>query len=119
MTDTGDYDVEGYESHEAWLARQQEILDLIDVTLAGLHANPEPDPQPRALGALPWWRDEHRLSGEAANLGDAVRNLRTLLLAMFVRFLRSRFAPLAALVMLVWALFTCGAMLWSVTASLL
>jgi hypothetical protein len=106
-------DVESYESHEAWLARQQEILDLVQATLDDLDGWPD---EPRKLPPLPWWRDGYRMRGEIAyffrRLGYALRN-------MFIVFLRSKGAPVFAFLLSLWALFAIGALMWSVTASLL
>lgn len=117
---TTDSDIDGYETHEAWLVRQRETLALIDQTIADLPGGP---PEPRKLPPLPAWKDGQRINGEAQNVMDAAsgfgRRFTHTLVAMFVAFARSPFAAVLAVLFGLWLLFAAGALLFNLTVDLL
>lgn len=89
-------EIDDYESHESWLTRQLVVLeDLTDLP----H-----DPPPRVLAPLPWWKDEHRINGEAERILEAFRFawevIKAVLKGLLLRFFRNT-AAVAVLVALV------------------
>lgn len=91
-------EIDDYESHESWLARQNEVLALIDETIASLPGGPPP---PRTLPPLPWWKDENRINGEAARIIEALRFVWEVIKAVLKTMLRGFFRNAAAVVVTV------------------
>lgn len=95
-------EIEEYESHEAWLARQHETLALIDETIANLPGGP---PQPRSLDPLPWWKDENRINGEAQRALDGLHFAWEVAKAVLARLVWNRATGCLLIVLLPLALF--------------
>lgn len=113
-------DVDDYDSHEAWLARQHEILALIQETIDDLPGGP---PEPPHLPALPLWQDGRRVRGEAVNAAEHLDRFTGQVAGhlgrMFRAFFRSAAAPVFAVLLILWCLFALGALLYGVTDRLL
>jgi hypothetical protein len=86
-------EIDDYESHEAWLARQLVELEQM--------ADLPHEPPPRVLPPLPWWKDAHRVNGEAERILEALRFAWEVIKAVLRGMLRGFFRNAAAVTVLV------------------
>lgn len=81
--------IETYDDHEPWLDRQHALLAELE-EMGGIGH----EPPPRVLPPLPWWKDQHRIDGEAQRVIEALRFVREVIKAVFSRLLRELKHPI-------------------------